>query len=354
MDGRGPDSTTWTVDGAPEPANGGYPAFGDLRATELRASFDPAAAAGYENGRLTANLMAGGAPASLPAGAALLEAPDTSALGGASLVAASEVAANFSTWGTASANANLALEAGDVDLAGAREGDVPSASALGSLSLSAGGAYSHPDAREVRLLAYSGRGGYLVAADIAGASSKTLDATLPVEAGPSFELAPDGRVHEGSDGARAASPSAVSSNNGAPIAGEIASVAPLAKGTPLSGGGEVTEVLAPVSLAARLAANDLPITAEGQVRLLVEKADAEGIAAGLTPLAEDVLYDEGLLSVPLAFALPGGSAARWSWRMDYTGTHAGAEGAFGYRVGYRLSLPEQDVAAPALSRAGGE
>ena len=353
MDGRGPDSTTWTVDGAPEPANGGYPAFGDLRATELRASFDPAAAAGYENGRLTADLTADGAAASLPAGAALLEAPDTSALGGASLVAASEVAANFSTWGTASANANLALEAGDVDLAGAREGDVPSASALGSLSLSAGGAYTHPDARGVRLLACSGRGGYLVAADIAGASSKTLDATLPVEAGPSFGLAPDGRLHEGADGARAASPSAVSSNNGAPIAGEIASVAPLAKGTPLSGGGEVTEVLAPVSLAARLAANDLPITAEGQVRLLVEKADGQG-AAGLTPLAEDVAYDEKLLSVPLAFALPGGSSARWSWRMDYTGSHMGGEGAFGYRVGYRLSLPEQDVAAPALSRAGGE
>ena len=63
MDGSGPDSTTWTVDSAANPANGGYPVFGDLRAAELRASFDPAAAAGYEGGRLTAGLTAGGAPA---------------------------------------------------------------------------------------------------------------------------------------------------------------------------------------------------------------------------------------------------------------------------------------------------
>src|SRR5699024_7698239 len=68
MDGGGPDSTTWTVDGAAEPANGGYPVFGDLQVTRLSASFDPAAAAGYENGRLTADLTADGAAASLPAG----------------------------------------------------------------------------------------------------------------------------------------------------------------------------------------------------------------------------------------------------------------------------------------------
>ena len=274
----------------------------------------------------------------------LLEAPTAPA--GVTLSDASAVDAGFSTWGTASANAKVALVAGTTSLtASTPAGAVLSSAGLMFVEVHAAAAYDAADERTAKLRVMDASGGYEIAVTLKAVDSKTLDVTAPVESGASFELSPDGKLHEN---VMAKGPSVFKVNNSVPVAGYVSAVAPLPEGGDVAysdgSTAKVSAVLSPT--ASKLAASADPITGTGKVRLFAGKTD--GSDAALTPLALSLYYDPSKNTVPLAFGVPGNSQAAWKWGMDYTGTYLESEGVFGFSMGYAFGLPAADVPAAKL------
>ena len=354
-DGTQPTSTVWTTDeqkNGKDLKNDGYPVFGDLKINELSVTLDPAKT--VEGGGSTGGLlMAGVAPKALSGEVTLLEAP--SATAGLSLGEASAVDAKFSTWGTDSANKAVALEAGSTSLTtGLAPGAQLSTNGLSGLTLHAGAAYNSGEKRSVSFALMDESAGYRVTATLLPVTSKTLDVTLPVETSPSFDLEPDGTVHEGDAAAKAKEPSTVVSNNGVPVVGHLESVAPLPVGTAVAAGdGQVSVELNPRPAADKLANTTDPIAdttaAADNVKLY---AAASGGDASLTPLDVPLHFAPSDATVPLYFALPGNGSVKWKWAMDYTGTYLGATGVFGYSMGYTVGLPAADVDTASLNGTG--
>lgn len=191
-------------------------------------------------------------------------------------------------------------------------------------------------------------GGYEIAVTLKAVTSKTLDVTAPVESGASFELAPDGKLHEG---VMAKEASVFKVNGFVPVAGSVSAVSPLAVGSEVAySDGSTAKVSAVLSPAAsKLAASSAPVTDAGQVRLFAGGSTGTGADAGLTPLAATLYYDPSKNTVPLAFAVPGNGQVAWKWGMDYTGTFLEPDGVFGFSMGYSFGLPASDVPAVQLS-----
>lgn len=346
-----PAATVWSTDAQMNGAslkNDGYPVFGDLAIEQLTVELDPGAisvAAGSSKKTSGTLKGAGGAAHALSGAVTLLEAPEVPA--GVTLSDASAVDAAFSTWGTDSANAKVALVAGSVSIQRATAAGTSLGSGLAAIDLHAAAAYNASAVRTVTFAVMDEEAGYKVTATLKPVTSKTLNVTVPVESGASFELAPDGKLHENE---MAKTTSVLKSNNAVPIAGNVSSVAPLAKDATVSypGGStkKVSAVLSPVK--GKLTASADSITGANKVRLLAGASTGSGATAGLTPLASTLYYDPSKNTVPLAFSVPGGGQAAWKWGMDYTGTYLEPDGVFGFSMGYAFGLPTADVASAQL------
>ena len=362
-DGTNPTTTVWTTDeqknGSGSLKNDGYPVFGDLKLEQLSVTLEPSLISVKADSpkKTTApfkDALNREKPLSGPV--ALVEAPANPA--GATLSGAADVDANFSKWGTDTANKTIALVAGNVSLApsSATGESALLGTGLAGIDLHAAAAYTSDQEHKTSFVVSDANARYRVGVTVKPfEGSKTLDVTVPVESASSFKLAPDGEVHEKESAAKAAGPSVLASNNALPLAGRVAKVEPLAAGTKRElDGKEVNAVLNPAAASIALAptsdsiADDNPTTPDN-VKLF---AAASGTDATLTPLSAPLYYDPKNGTVPLYFAVPGGTEARWKWGMDYTGTYLGQEGVFGYAVGYEVGLSASDLAAPSLNGTG--
>lgn len=349
-------STAWTTDAQ---ANGmalkndGYPVFGNLELAKLVASVDPndvllpaapgsADPAKKVSGRITTPL---GVASPLVGTVELVDVPTAST--GLALSDPADVDAGFSTWGTESANAKVAVTAGSASLGAASAGTILDTDGLASVEVHAAAAYDAIDARTVRFVAMDATTGYEVAVTIKGVTEKTLDVTVPVESGASFELAPDGALHEG---VMAKEASAFKVNNFVPVAGEVSSVTALSEGATVAysdgSTATVSAELAPTS--AELSASAGAITDADKVRLFVGSTTGAETGEDLTPLLAPLYYDPSKNTVPLSFSVPGGKQVVWKWGMDYTGTFLEPDGVFGFSMGYSFGLPATDVPAAKL------
>ena len=359
--GTAPASTVWTTDeqknGKDGLKNGGYPVFGDLRPKELSVTFEPKSisTAADSSMKTTGKFMDGLIEQPLSGPVTLERAPENPS--GATLASTADVTAKFSTWGTESANKTFALAAGNVSL-------TPSSAIGGSASLGAdltgidlytAAAYTSGETRETSFVVADANAHYKVNVTVNPVTSKTLDVTLPVESASSFELSPDGKVHEGDSAAKAAEPSVLKSNNALPLAGRVKNVEALATGAKRSlDGGEINAVLNPAGQSSVLEATTDPVADDDpatpdNVKLFVASS---GEDASLTVLGTPLYYDPQSSTVPLYFAIPGSKEARWKWGMDYTGTYVGQKGVFGYAVSYEVGLSASDLTVPSLNGVG--
>ena len=351
-DGTAPASTVWTTDEQKNGSalkNGGYPVFGDLKLKELTVTLDPKDISTKVDSskKATGEFMEGPVKKPLSGPVTLEKAPANPS--GVTLANAADVDAAFSTWGTTSANGKFALAAGDVSLTpSSATGDTALLGTnLAGIDLHTAAAYTSGDARSTSFIVADDYAHYKVSVTVkAFEGNKTLDVAVPVETSSSFELSPDGEVHQGENAAKAAAPSTLKSNNALPVAGSVKSVVPMALNTELSVGDKVNAVLDPVAESNVLKATSDPVTQPGNAKLFVLGSDGTG---GLTKLDASLYYDPASAKVPLGFSVPGGEGASWKWGMDYTGTYIGTTGVFGYTVGYDFRLSENDVAAPVLS-----
>ncbi|WP_101721107.1 hypothetical protein [Eggerthella timonensis] len=351
-DGTAPASTVWTTDEQKNGSalkNGGYPVFGDLKLKELTVTLDPKDISTKVDSskKATGEFMEGPVKKPLSGPVTLEQAPANPS--GATLASAADVDAAFSTWGTTSANGKFALAAGNVSLTpSSATGDTALLGTnLAGIDLHTAAAYTSGDARSTSFIVADDYAHYKVSVTVkAFEGNKTLDVAVPVETSSSFELSPDGEVHQGDNAAKAAAPSTLKSNNAMPVAGSVKSVVPMAQNTELSAGDKVNAVLDPVAESDVLKATSDPVTQPGNAKLFVLGSDGTG---ELAKLDAPLYYDPANAKVPLAFSVPGGEVVRWKWGMDYTGTYIGTTGVFGYTVGYDLRLSENDVAAPVLS-----
>ena len=353
-DGGKVSSTVWTTDDAKSPANDGYPVFGNLELAKLSVTVDPNDVLAKPLGsdqpakKVAGAFMAGLVEHPLTGTVTLVEAP--AAPTGVTLGDFATVDEGFFTWGSTNANAQIALAAGSTPLkADTAAGTVLASAGLPCLDVHVAAAYNAAEARETKFAVMDASGGYEVTVNVKAVTEKTLDVSVPVESGASFDLAPDGQVHEN---VMAKAPSTLTSNNFVPIAGSVSSVAPLAEGTqvayPDGSTATVSAVLSPTNLA--LAPTEAAIDDGSKVRLFAGAATGQGDTLGLTPLAASLYFDPTKKTVPLAFAVAGDDPAVWKWGMDYTGTFLEPDGVFGFSIGYSFGLSAQDVPITKLEQ----
>ena len=359
--GTAPASTVWTTDeqknGKDGLKNGGYPVFGDLRPKELSVTLEPKSisTAADSSMKTTGKFMDGLIEQPLSGPVTLERAPENPS--GATLASTADVTAKFSTWGTESANKTFALAAGNVSLtpSSAIGGSASLGADLTGIDLYAAAAYTSGEMRETSFVVADANAHYKVNVTVNPVTSKTLDVTLPVESASSFELSPDGKVHEADSAAKAAEPSVLKSNSALPLAGRVKNVEALATGAKRSlDGGEINAVLNPVGQSSVLEATTDPVADDDpatpdNVKLFVASS---GEDASLTVLGTPLYYDPQSSTVPLYFAIPGSKEARWKWGMDYTGTYVGQKGVFGYAVSYEVGLSASDLTVPSLNGVG--
>lgn len=366
-DGTNPTATTFTTAGT-DLVNDGYPVFGNLAVGELTVELDPAdvldGTAAAPAKKASGDLLVGSSKKTLVGDVFLLKAPTAPSSGAgdaAALTDSATVDGKFSTWGTDNASSTISLVAGTTSLKTDSTASIATkvATNLSTIDLHAAAAYLNGAARTTSFVLMDDTAGYRVTATIKGVSSKTLDVTVPVETASSFELSPDGKVHQGAAAATAATASTLKNNTAVPLAGGIESASSLVKDTVLAGGKKVAAVLKPTGSGTALANSTESITDDSKVKLYVGSSTG---ANGLTALGENAYFTPptGATSstagtVPLWFAVPGTAASgdkavSWRWKLDYTGVYIGADNdLFGFQFDYSFGLPKADVDAAALS-----
>ena len=336
--------------------------------TELTATLDPndaaASSATVDHATVARLKNRDGTDAPAIAGAAFSGLTDTTADGiaRAELKPAGDAngpSANFSTWGTASANGTLSLTLGAYDngvadkpaLTGSADLSAGSGTvaSLSGVALNAAAAYNLGSERSwTTLVKAADNTRYRVLITVKAVTSKTAVVDVPVEgADGTFELTPNAEVKS----TDAAQSTKVTNLSAFPVNGSVQSVTPLEVGTEV-GSKKMTEKLVPADAAATLLANENPVTDADQVKLGVKDV------SGSTLLGSPLYFKAGspLGTVPLSIALAGNGAGsgkndvEWLYFMDYTGTYLGTDGLFGYTAQYQFDVAEDDVNTAALGK----
>ncbi len=261
------------------------------------------------------------------------------------LVDKATISSNFHTYGSSHAHTNLALTAGDQDLAvSAGSLTAPSVSIGNVLTLYNGAAYHYPSSRKLLLEAASRTGigentkvmRYEVMVEIAGVKGKKLVVDLKTSVPIVLEPGVKGTAYT--------EDISLSNANAYPLQMKISSLSPIIEGkdTTLKTIGKNDEIHM-----------GTPLKEDG-VKLGITKPETSQDTGKLEILG-DIYYEpgaDGAAGTWMKGSLGAGDVLWYRYFIKYSPLHIGPEQTFGFKITYDFQIPSEDQGAGVDVSAG--